>query len=59
MLFWNRYYWISSCQRCHRGFKQSIEADGESGIDVLALSLGLKPLHDWLIENKSHHWLDG
>lgn len=43
-LFWNRAYWVSSCNDCHNGFKQRIERRGRAALDDLARRLGLAPL---------------
>lgn len=43
-VFWNRAYWVSSCNDCHNGFKQSIERKGRPALDNLASRLGLPPL---------------
>lgn len=44
VLFWNRTYWVSSCNDCHNGFKQRVERRGRMALDDLARRLGLTPL---------------
>lgn len=44
VLFWNRTYWVSSCNDCHNGFKQRVERRGRMALDDLARRLGLRPL---------------
>jgi 5-methylcytosine-specific restriction endonuclease McrA len=44
VLFWNRTYWVSSCNDCHNGFKQRVERRGRMALDDLARRLGLAPL---------------
>ena len=43
-VFWNKTYWVSSCDDCHNGFKQRVERKGRAAIDQLAARLGLPPL---------------
>ncbi len=59
IIFWCDYFWVSSCQPCHRGFKQSLEADGDVALDNLARSLGMKTMSEWLAENDVPLWLNG
>jgi 5-methylcytosine-specific restriction enzyme A len=44
VVFWNKKYWVSSCDDCHNGFKQRVERKGRAAIDQLAVRLGLLPL---------------
>ena len=44
VVFWNKTYWVSSCDDCHNGFKQRVERKGRAAIDQLAVRLGLPPL---------------
>ncbi len=39
-VFWEAKWWVSSCDSCHSGFKQGVEARGKSAIDALAARLG-------------------
>lgn len=43
-VFWNKAYWISSCQPCHDGEKQATERRGKVALDALASTLGLPAL---------------
>ena len=47
-LFWLKVLWVSSCNDCHTGFKQSIERQGMAAIDALARRLGLPTLSEYL-----------
>jgi len=47
-LFWMASLWVSSCDRCHSGFKQAIECQGQEQLDKLARRLGLPTLTDVL-----------
>ena len=43
-LFWVQRLWVSSCENCHNGFKQSVERSGVAAIDALARRLHLPTL---------------
>ena len=39
-VFWKKVWWVSSCNACHVGFKQSVERQGPAALDDLARRLG-------------------
>jgi len=40
-LFWDSRFWISSCDHCHSGMKQSVERAGVAALTELSIRLGL------------------
>jgi 5-methylcytosine-specific restriction protein A len=42
-LFWNRLYWVESCDPCHSGMKQAVERAGIKAMHDLAKRLDLPP----------------
>ncbi len=43
-VFWERKWWVASCDACHNGFKQAIERKGKQAVDELAQRLGREVL---------------